>query len=152
MFESRFNKSEPAYTMYYDESNNHRKFYINRERDSYNIDNDLGRKQGSSVNFMLAGVAHRGDSCKADPEELISSLRLQKSAKELKFDQVASGTFDVLVKSPKIKQILKWILDNDLLLHYFNLNMEYWAFADIIDDCIYHCIKNNNLKFFAKTH
>ncbi|MFM0557747.1 hypothetical protein P0D69_43450 [Paraburkholderia sediminicola] len=146
LFRPIFDSPQRSYTLYYDESNNHRKFYINRDHDSYNVDNDPSRKQAAATNFMLGGVAHRGESCAADPQELIASLRLQKTAKELKFDQVASGNYDLVLKSARIKQVLKWILDSDLFVHYFSLNMEYWAFVDIIDDCIYHCVQNNRLR------
>ncbi|MFL9910457.1 DUF3800 domain-containing protein [Paraburkholderia sp. RL17-337-BIB-A] len=146
MFRSIFDSSQRSYTLYYDESNNHRKFYINSGHDSYNVDNDPGRKQVAATNFMLGGLAHHGESCTADPQELIASLRLQKTAKELKFEQVASGCFDLVLKSARIKQILKWILEGDLFVHYFSLNMEYWAFLDIVDDCIYHCVQSDRLR------
>ncbi|MFM0172130.1 hypothetical protein PQR33_22700 [Paraburkholderia sediminicola] len=146
LFRPIFGSPQRSYTLYYDESNNHRKFYINSAHDSYNVDNDPSRKQVAATNFMLGGLAHHGESCTADPEALIASLRLQKSAKELKFDQVASGSFDLVLKSARVKQILRWILDSDLFVHYFSLNMEYWAFLDIVDDCIYHCVQKDRLR------
>jgi hypothetical protein len=145
MFETRFDTPDRAYTFYYDESNNHRKFYINADHDSYNIDNDPARKQAAATNFMLGGIVHVGETCDADPGELITNLRLQKSAKELKFAQIASGSFDSVLKSPRIRQVLQWLLDSDLFVHYFSLNMEYWAFVDIVDDCISHCLQHGRL-------
>jgi len=152
LFQPSFDSPNRFYTLYYDESNNHRKFYINEEENNYNIDNDPQRKQSAPINFLIAGVAYKGNICPADALELIKSLKLQKSAKELKFNQVASNNFDSVLKSPEINSILKWLLDNDLYIHYFNLNMEYWAFIDIIDDCVRHCYENERLTFQSDFH
>ncbi|KVA33741.1 hypothetical protein WI44_15350 [Burkholderia cepacia] len=70
----------------------------------------------------------------------------------MKFDQVASGNFDAVLKSAKINQILKWILDSDLYIHYFNLSMEYWAFVDIIDDCVHHCLNSGRIRLQSEQH
>ncbi|WP_155634847.1 hypothetical protein [Burkholderia cepacia] len=152
MFLPCFDSPTRHYTFYYDESNNHRKFYINENDGSYNVDNDPRRKHAAATNFMLAGLAHRGDTCTANTSDLIKCLRLQKTAKELKFDQVASGNFDAVLKSAKINQILKWILDSDLYIHYFNLSMEYWAFVDIIDDCVHHCLNSGRIRLQSEQH
>ncbi len=101
---------------------------------------------------MLAGLAYKGDSCTANAADLITSLKLQKSVDELKFGQIASGTFDAVLKSPQITQILKWILDSDLYVHYFNLSLEYWAFVDVIDDCVHHCVINGKLRLQNEEH
>ncbi|MFS2072753.1 hypothetical protein ACEN9D_28780 [Pseudomonas sp. CT11-2] len=141
-----------CYTLYYDESNNHRKFYINENKNNYNIDNDPNRKQAAATNFMLGGVAHKKNECKANATELIEGLKLQDSVKELKFGVVARGSFDQTLKSAPLKKILKWLLDSDLYVHYFNLNLEYWAFIDIIDDCTHHCVQNHRLEFKSDLH
>ena len=133
------------YTFYYDESNNHRKFYINADDSSYNVDNDTGRKQAAGTSFMLAGVAHRGASHSTDLSVLFESLWLPNTAKELKFSQLARGTFDAALKSARLKTFLRWTLDSDLYIHYFVLNMEYWAFIDIVDDCVCHCLQKGRL-------
>lgn len=145
MFRTSYDSPGQNYTLYYDESNNHRKFYINADNNSYNVDNDPDRKRSAGTNFLLAGVAHRGDSYTADLPALFESLRLPKTARELKFSLVAWGTFDVALKSARLKTFLQWTLDNDLYIHYFVLNMEYWGFIDIVDDCIFHCLHRKRL-------
>ncbi|MFJ1259936.1 hypothetical protein [Cupriavidus sp. CuC1] len=147
-----FDSPNEFYTFYYDESNNHRKFYINEEADNYNVDKDHNKKQKAATNFMLGGLAHKGASCAASAADLITSLKLQKTADELKFGQIASGNFDTALKSPQITHILRWILDSDLYVHYFNLSLEYWAFIDIIDDCVHHCVINGKLIFQNEKH
>ncbi len=45
MFSPSFDSPTASYTFFYDESNNHRKFYINENTDNYNVDKDPSRKQ-----------------------------------------------------------------------------------------------------------
>lgn len=123
-----FDSSGSFYTFYYDESNNVRRLSINKHKNSYNVDND--KNQIAAANFMLAGVAHKDRTSTADVGALLTDLRLPPSAKELKFDQVASGRFDMALKSRRVRPFLTWLLDSDLYLHCFNLNMEYWSFID----------------------
>lgn len=145
MLQSSFDYPGCFYTFYYDESNNARKLSINESEDSYNVDND--KNQATAANFMLAGVAHKGTTSTADLAVLFASLRLQTTAKELKFKQLAKGSFDKVLKSQQIRSFLQWLLESDLYLHYFNLNMVYWSFIDIIDDCVLHCIQRGTLRF-----
>lgn len=152
MFDITVDTPKKFYTFHYDESNNHRKFYIHPKNNAYNVDNDPSRKQAVATNFMLAGVAYKGDVCNSDPENLIVSLGLQATAKELKFNHVASGSFDKVLKSSQIKTIIKWLLDSDLYVHYFALNLEYWAFIDVIDDCVEYCVELNRVVFNNGEH
>jgi hypothetical protein len=115
--------------MFYDESNNVR--YLSLCGHKYNIDNDP--HQNTSVNFILAGIAKPYISS-SNCDELFDIIKLQPTAPELKFKQVAKGDFPLVLKSKKLKDILKWLVASDYYLHYFNLNMEYWSFIDIIDD------------------
>jgi len=126
-------------TFYYDESNNHRKLWIDPERRAYNIDRDTQRKVPVGRNFVLGGVMHYGANCSADVPALIASLNLDKSLKELKFKHIAAGDFDYCLKSQRVGSLLKWVIESDLYLHFFNINLEYWAFIDIIDDCLLWC-------------
>jgi hypothetical protein len=126
-------------TYYYDESNNHRKLWIDPERRAYNIDNDTGRKVPVGRNFLLGGVVHYGSESTANVAALIESFRLQQPANEVKFKHLASGTFESILKSKKVSSLLKWLVESDLYLHFFNVNLENWAFLDIIDDCLMWC-------------
>lgn len=152
MFNLPFYSQLSTYTFHYDESNNHRKFHIHQEKNSYNVDNDPNRKQAAATNFMLAGLVYKGEICDTDPMVLINGLGLQPTVKELKFNHIASGTFDKVLKPSNLKKVLTWILDSNLYIHYFSLNIEYWAFIDIIDDCVEYCLKSNKVKFNNEEH
>lgn len=151
MHHESFDSCGHFYTFYYDESNNDRKLYINKNKDSYNIDNDKN-KEVVAGNFMLGGVAHRGKFSTANVDVLFADLHLQKSAKELKLNQVATGSFDMMLNSQQIRTLLQWLLESDLYLHYFNLNIEYWSFIDIIDDCVLYCRQRGVLVFDSGEH
>lgn len=129
-------------TFYYDESNNHRKLWIDPDRRAYNIDGDVNRKVPVGRNFVLGGVVHYGASSSADVSALITSLRVQKALQEVKFKHIASGDFGSCLKSAKVQALLEWILASDLYVHFFNVNLEYWAFLDIVDDCVMWCYEN----------
>ncbi|WP_426803427.1 DUF3800 domain-containing protein [Xanthomonas campestris] len=126
-------------TFYYDESNNHRKLWIDPERRAYNIEKDTQRKVPVGRNFVLGGVAHYGETSTADFSALIESLSLDKSVNEVKFKNIAKGDFDACLKSERIGPLLSWLIESDLYLHFFSINIEYWAFIDIIDDCLIWC-------------
>ncbi|WP_277054637.1 DUF3800 domain-containing protein [Pseudoalteromonas marina] len=136
-----FDSEQNYYTFYYDESNNVRTLSLNDG--SYNIDND--KNQSSSVNFILAGLAHKGDTYESNVAELIESLKLQPTAKELKFNQIAKGEFDKALNSKKLNTFLEWVLKSDFYIHYFNLNMEYWSFIDLVDDIFFYLLQQNVL-------
>lgn len=129
-------------TFYYDESNNHRKLWIDPDRRAYNIDRDTNRKVPVGRNFVLGGVVHYGASSSADVSALITSLRVQKGLEEIKFKHIASGDFGSCLKSAKVEALLDWLLESDLYIHFFNVNLEYWAFLDIVDDCVMWCHGN----------
>jgi len=126
-------------TFYYDESNNHRKLWIDPERRAYNIDKDTQRKIPVGRNFVLGGVMHYGANSSADVPALIASLNLDKNLKEVKFKHIATGDFDCCLKSQRVENLLKWVINSDLYIHFFNINLEYWAFIDIVDDCLLWC-------------
>lgn len=144
MIHSSFDSPSQCYKIFYDESNNARRLSINERDDSYNIDND--KSQVAAVNFMLGGVAHRGATSTSEVVQLFNALRLPPKATELKFKQVARGAFDAVLKSQQIRTLLTWLRDSDLYVHFFNLNMEYWSFVDIIDDCADFCWRTGKLK------
>jgi len=148
MINEVFDTADKNYTLFYDESNNVR--VLSLYDDQYNIDKD--KNQIASVNFILAGIAHRNNCVESDAENLVKNLKLQPTAKELKFNQVAKGSFEKVLCSQKIQMILEWLLESDFYIHYFNLNMEYWAFIDIIDDAFSYLIERNELQFNNGIH
>jgi hypothetical protein len=129
------------YIFYYDESNNIRKLIL--KDNSYNIDSDPSQK--SSKNFILAGLVHKGNKCiDVKREDLLKKLHIPLSINEIKFKSIAKGDFFDVLKSKKLKSFLEYINDKELYIHYFNLNMEYWSFIDIIDDIFLYVSKNPN--------
>jgi len=74
---------------------------------------------------------------------MFSALKASKNLDEVKFVNVATGDFDSCLKSPLIGPMLRWVIDSDLYLHFFNINLEYWSFIDIIDDCLLWCLRDD---------
>lgn len=134
--EEVYDSKNKNYTLYYDESNNVRVLSIQKNR--YNIDNDSS--QDASFNFILAGIAQDSklDNKTVNFDELKNKLKLQTSVKEIKFKHIAKGDFLETIKSKKLTVLLKWLQESPYFIQYFNLNMEYWVFLDIIEDvCLY---------------
>ncbi|MBK0019120.1 DUF3800 domain-containing protein [Kosakonia sp. S42] len=135
-----------VYTFYYDESNNVRKLYLSKQIDGYNVDHDEDKNTG--VNFILGGVAHKGYTSTADFSVLKKAIMLQPTAKEIKLRQIATGDFIFMLNSRKLTGFLEWLNESDLFVQYFNLNMEYWSYLDIIEDCILFCLEKKLLRFY----
>jgi hypothetical protein len=113
-----------AYTFYYDETNNIKKFYV-REFDF---------NSHFTENFVLGGLVHEGPT--PDVQPLINSFKMQKTIKEVKFRHIAKGDFLGCLKSQKLNLFLKFVKSNDLYIHYASLNILYWSVVDIVDSAI----------------
>jgi len=133
------------YTFYYDESNNVRKFTLSNKINGYNIEHD--KNKPVSFNFTLAGVAHSNLSSTANFDDLKKAIMFQPTANEIKTKHIATGNFISMLKSKKLKGVFEWLLKSDLYIHYFNVNIEYFSYIDIIDDCVDFCLRNRQLKF-----
>lgn len=148
-----FDSSDNRYTFYYDESGNDRKFYIREDFSGYNT-------QRKGLHFFLAGVAHHGDATSADPDSLIKTLKLAQG-EELKAAVFGRGEFPDIIGRKHTGTFLKWLVDSDLYVHCFHLNLVYWSYIDVIDDCIIYALDNEilpseesgfNLELFIKIH
>lgn len=115
-----------AYTFYYDETNNIRKFYLKE----YDFNSDFLN------NFVLGGLVHEG--CAPDIKPLIDSFELQKSVKEVKFKHIAKGGFLDCLKSKKLALFFRFVKSSNLYIHYSSLNILYWSIVDIVDSAISH--------------
>lgn len=114
--------ADEKYIFHYDETNNIRKLHLT--------------EYGSNAefkNFVLGGIVHHANKGLGDTDSLIKSLVLQKSAKEIKFNQLATGEFLGVLNSQRIRTLLKWLIDNEIYIHYTNFNIFYWSIVDIID-------------------
>jgi hypothetical protein len=109
---------------YYDESNNIRKLWLDENDFNAPVDSD----------FVLGGVMHFGKSFIADINDLKSQLRIQQSAKEIKFKHISkSKDFLGCLSENKVSIFLEWLLKSDLYVHFSNVNNLYYAIVDIID-------------------
>lgn len=145
-----FPTQHDTYTFYYDESNNVRKLYLSKKIDGYNIDHDPDKHNG--VNFLLGGVAFKGDSSSADFADLRNRIQLQANASEFKLKHVAKGEFLTMLTSKKLTAFLEWLLQSDLYVHYSNFNMEYWGYLDIIEDCVLFCLEKGIIPNLPDEH
>lgn len=117
---------------YYDETNNHRKFWLDNENFNASIMED----------FVLGGVFHYDEYSNADVSELKSRIRLQKTAKEIKFRHLTKKGDDFLdcLNSAKVRKFLEWLTDTDLYVHFSNINNFYYGLVDIVDTV---CVDTN---------
>jgi len=129
-----------AYTFYYDETNNIRKFYV-RELDFNSAFTD---------NFILGGLVHEGSA--PDVQPLVDAFKLQSSVKEVKFKHIAKGDFLDCLKSQKLNIFLEYVNTSDLYIHYSSLNILYWSIVDIVDSAILYSEVSQQLGLqFANT-
>lgn len=143
-------------TFYYDESNNIRKLWLNENDFNAPIDSD----------FVLGGVMHFGEKSTADVDTLKRELRLQKSAKEIKFKHISGGAKSFLdcLNEDKVLLFFQWLNDSDLYIHFSNVNNLYYAIVDIIDSIdepgyipfifqmkneLYRLVRSNYSDFYA---
>ena len=110
------------YAFFYDETNNIRKFWI--RDDGFNE---------QPKNFILGGIVHKKLEPLIGLDELVKSLHIQKSAKEIKFNQLATGSYLGVLNSKKIRTLLEWLIANGVFIHYSNFNILYWSLVDIVD-------------------
>lgn len=113
---------DEEYTFFYDETNNIRKFWI--RDDGFNE---------QPKNFVLGGIVHKKSEPLNGLNELVKSLHIQKSAKEIKFNQLATGSYLGVLNSKKIRTLLEWLIANGVFIHYSNFNILYWSLVDIVD-------------------
>lgn len=116
-------------TFYYDESNNIRKLWLNENDFNAPIDSD----------FVLGGVMSFSHSSPPDIDRLKKDLRLQQSAKEMKFKHISkSKDFIGCLSEKKVNLFLQWLHQSDLYVHYCNINNLYWAIIDIVESIEEH--------------
>ncbi len=113
---------DEEYAFFYDETNNIRKFWI--RDDGFNE---------QPKNFVLGGIVHKKSEPLTGLDELVKSLHIQKSAKEIKFNQLATGSYLGMLNSKKVRTLLEWLIANGVFIHYTNFNILYWSLVDIVD-------------------
>ena len=130
--------TDNKYTFFYDETNNIRKLFL-KEDGTVNI-----QLKELNQNFLLGGVCYEESTTLTSIsfEKLKQDLYLDKKIieenLEIKFKHIAKGDFLKCLKSKKLKTFLKWILSNDLYIHYSSLDIFYWSIVDIIESSVEH--------------
>ena len=137
----QFNHTESNFTFYYDESNNIRKLSLTEN----------GMNVGRTGNFVLAGILNIKKDKDTNFDEVIDKLNLQKTTNELKLKHIGKGHFLDLLNSKKLSILLNWLADNDLFIHYFNLNVFFWSIVDIVDSIMENLPFDQGL-FFKPNH
>ncbi len=111
-------------TFFYDETGNCGKFSL--------IEDGVNDPTALNNDFILGGVAFIGDDCPADPDKLISDLRLQSN--ELKFKNLyKSGDCIAFMKSRRVSIYIEWLYNSGLYIHYATINNLYYALVDMVD-------------------
>ena len=118
--------ADRAYTIYYDETNNHRRVHV--------------REDGLNVPepncFLIGGIAYEGAGRSFDLRPLRVSLRVQDNAPEIKLKHVATGGFLKILGNPKLEIFLTWLVEQGLYIHYSVVDPLYWGIVDIIDSIL----------------
>lgn len=111
----------------YDETNNFRKLYI---RDgTFNV-----QKIG---NFVLGGIAFLETKKELPIPKLRVAMKIDKGVKDLKLKHVGgTGTFFELIQMRKMAPLLEWFIENELIIHFSNIEPFYWSIVDIIDSIL----------------
>jgi Protein of unknown function (DUF3800) len=123
----QLDKADIRYTFYHDETNNFGKLKIDAQ----------GLNVAELKVFVLGGVVHAGEPHPIDIEPLRDAMQIhQKSAQEIKLKHVAKGDFLELLQSTRLTTFLRWITDNELMIHYQELDPLYWSIADIVDSIL----------------
>lgn len=117
--------------LYYDETNNVKKFRLKEEDKKINVPSD--------TIFVLGGIETKDYISFEDIKEL---LRLQPNAREVKSKHIYGGKFSKCMKSDKLEIILDLLLERNWHIHFQSLNLLYWSIVDIVDSI--EVIRNTN--------
>jgi hypothetical protein len=120
-------RADLRYTFYHDETNNIKKLHI-----------DGGALNIAEVKvFVLGGIVHRGEPTAIDLASLRKHLRIQDSAREIKLRHLARGDFLEVLSSGKLTVFLRWLVQNNVFVHYSELDPLFWSFVDIVDSILH---------------
>lgn len=125
------------YNFYYDETNNYRKFYINK---SGKFNQPIDRY------FVLGGICLEFDQ-QCNFESLMQDLKMQKNTKEIKAHHIFKSP-DLLecLNSKKLNVMLQWIYDNKIYLHFEAVDHMYILASDIASII---CNDESEIVFFS---
>ena len=113
---------EKPYNLYYDETNNVKKFWLNEKKNKFNVSPD--------TIFVLGGI--EANDC-ITFNELRDLLNLQNNVTEVKSHNVYDGQLSDCMKSDRLETILNLLLSKGWHVHFQSLNILYWSIVDILD-------------------
>lgn len=122
----RLTKADAIYTLYYDETQNVRRLHVTPD----------GLNVREPQCFVLGGIAHMGEPRDLGFEAVRPALRLQPTAREMKFAQIATGDFLSVLRSQRLATLLEWLLGEGLFIHYQATDPLYWSTVDMIDSIL----------------
>ncbi len=108
--------------LYYDETNNIKKFKLNEEKHKFNVPAD--------TIFVLGGIEGEGS---VKIEDLKSLFNLQDSVQEVKSYHIYNGIFADCLKSERLERFLDLLIEKNWHIHFNSLNVLYWSIVDILD-------------------
>lgn len=108
--------------LYYDETNNIKKFKLNEEKHKFNATAD--------TIFVLGGIEGEGV---VKIEDLKTLFKLQDSVHEVKSHNIYSGELADCLKSERLESFLDLLIDRNWHIHFTSLNVLYWSIVDILD-------------------
>lgn len=109
-------------SLYYDETNNCKKFRLNEEKNKFNVPADTV--------FVLGGI-EANDTISFDELKVIFGL--SDNVTEVKSHNIYEGTFERCLKSNKLEKYLDLLLSKGWHIHFNSLNLLYWSIVDILD-------------------
>ncbi len=133
---------DAKFKFYYDETNNPRKFWIK------------GNKFNSPVNknFVLGGIVIENNEFIGNLGDLKNKLKLQKNINEIKSKHILKPTFIESLKSKKLNEILKWISENEIFIHFINVDNLHVIVKDILKIIIDENIDSEKTKGIELLH
>lgn len=125
------NLIDNKYTLYYDETNNIKKFRLDELSGDPNV--------ALNTIFVLGGI----EGCGSIPlEELRNKFKLQSNIKEVKSKHIYKGKFEDCLKSSKLETYFDIIEEKGWHFHFRSVNLLYWSIVDVLDS-IDACVKDD---------
>ncbi|MBX5196713.1 DUF3800 domain-containing protein [Rhizobium sp. NZLR10] len=118
--------ADQAYTIYYDETNNHRRVHVR----------ESGLNIPEPTCFVIGGIAYSGPQRIFDLKHLRKILQVQDTSVEIKLKNVATGDFLKMLTSRKLETFLRWLLEQGLFIHFSVVDPLYWSVVDIVDSIL----------------
>lgn len=118
---------DASYILYYDETNNPRKFCLTQE--------------GFNVNerefFILGGIGFENVEAieNLEIDQLLCGFKVQKNTNEIKFKHIKgkSKNLTELILQKRVQILIDWIIEKKAFIHYSYIDNFYYSIVDIVD-------------------